>query len=100
MHQNDKFGCNGLNLYNVRPNGTPETESKDYKTKNSCSASPKIGEIGTFQEPHVMVATLVKDWRNRYYFLNHTVHNLFFANILDHICLLNNLEITQSEYNN
>ena len=39
-------------------NGTPESESQDYKTNNSYSASPKIGEIATSQVSHIMVATL------------------------------------------
>ena len=42
----------------IRSNGTPESESQDYKPNNSYSASPKIGEIGTSQVSHIMVAIL------------------------------------------
>ena len=58
--QNDKFKLDGLNLFDyIRPNGIPKSESKDYKTNNSCSASPNISKIDTSQGCHIMVATLV-----------------------------------------
>ena len=48
-----------LNLFGGRPNEIPESESQDYKTNNSCSASPEIGEIGTFQVSDITVTTIL-----------------------------------------
>ena len=43
----------------IRPDEIPKSEPQDYKTNNSCSASPKIGETATSQVSHMMIATLV-----------------------------------------